>query len=206
MPCEVITPPRRRSTAGPDLDPRRRLGHRDLAPPRARSPAGGWPPARGASSSPSTTAWPPSTRSRPRSTTATAAIALGRRARGRVGGDPARVAVGGDSAGGNLGAAVATRRATRASRRRFQLLVYPATDLTVLALRRIDRERATATSSPRRRWSGSRATTSDGADAEGPPLHRRSTPTIRPRRSRRRSSSPPSSTRCATRARPTPPG
>jgi acetyl esterase len=46
------------------------------------------------------------------------------------GGDPRSVAVGGDSAGGNLAAVVA--QVTRADARRpvFQLLVYPATDLT----------------------------------------------------------------------------
>lgn len=49
---------------------------------------------------------------------------------GRFGIDPARVAVGGDSAGGNLSAVVA--QALRADARRpvFQALVYPATDMT----------------------------------------------------------------------------
>ena len=44
--------------------------------------------------------------------------------------DPARVAVGGDSAGGNLAAVVALALRDDARRPAFQLLVYPATDLT----------------------------------------------------------------------------
>jgi acetyl esterase len=47
-----------------------------------------------------------------------------------LGGDPARVAVGGDSAGGNLAAVVALETRADAVRPMFQLLVYPATDLT----------------------------------------------------------------------------
>jgi acetyl esterase len=49
---------------------------------------------------------------------------------GEIGGDPSRIAVGGDSAGGNLSAAVSQQ--TLASGTRvpdFQLLIYPATDL-----------------------------------------------------------------------------
>ena len=45
------------------------------------------------------------------------------------GADARRLAVGGDSAGGNLAAVVPQRRATVAARRIvFQLLIYPATD------------------------------------------------------------------------------
>ncbi|WP_246081533.1 alpha/beta hydrolase [Nocardioides litoris] len=47
---------------------------------------------------------------------------------GEVGADPARLAVGGDSAGGNLAAAVANAAAREGLPLAFQLLVYPATD------------------------------------------------------------------------------
>ncbi len=46
------------------------------------------------------------------------------------GGDPRAVAVGGDSAGGNLAAVVAQETRSDPVRPVFQLLVYPATDLT----------------------------------------------------------------------------
>jgi acetyl esterase len=45
-----------------------------------------------------------------------------------IGGDPTRVAVGGDSAGGNLSAVVALEFGPRL---RYQVLVYPATDLSL---------------------------------------------------------------------------
>jgi acetyl esterase len=49
-----------------------------------------------------------------------------------LGGDPARLAVGGDSAGGNLSALLAVRaRDNGGPALRYQLLVYPATDLTM---------------------------------------------------------------------------
>jgi acetyl esterase len=48
-----------------------------------------------------------------------------------LGGDPARIAVGGDSAGGNLAAVMAIRARDAGLSLRGQLLVYPATDLTL---------------------------------------------------------------------------
>jgi acetyl esterase len=48
-----------------------------------------------------------------------------------IGGDPHRLAVGGDSAGGNLAALVAVRARDAGLTLRHQLLVYPATDLTM---------------------------------------------------------------------------
>jgi acetyl esterase len=47
-----------------------------------------------------------------------------------IGGDPSRLAVGGDSAGGNLSAAVAQQTVAKGARAPdFQLLIYPVTDL-----------------------------------------------------------------------------
>jgi len=51
-----------------------------------------------------------------------------------LGCDPARIAIGGESAGGNLAAAVTLRRASRSeSQPLFQLLIHPATDLRGVA-------------------------------------------------------------------------
>jgi acetyl esterase len=48
-----------------------------------------------------------------------------------VGGDSSRIALGGDSAGGNLSAVTALHARDNGIPLRFQLLVYPATDLTM---------------------------------------------------------------------------
>lgn len=47
----------------------------------------------------------------------------------QIGGDPARVAVAGDSAGGNLAAAVALRARDEGLRLAFQLLIYPCIEI-----------------------------------------------------------------------------
>jgi acetyl esterase len=47
-----------------------------------------------------------------------------------LGADPERLAVGGDSAGGNLAAVTAIEAARAGLPMRFQLLIYPATDMT----------------------------------------------------------------------------
>jgi len=50
-----------------------------------------------------------------------------------LGGDPSRIAVGGDSAGGNLSAVVAVQARDEGLSLRYQLLVYPVTDCTMSA-------------------------------------------------------------------------
>ena len=91
-----------------------------------------------------------------------------------LGVDASRVAVGGDSAGGNLAACLCQRvRDDFGPDIDFQLLVYPVTDCTLLAAPRWTRT-PRATSSPRPRWSGSWATTSATATRRTPsvsPLH-----------------------------------
>lgn len=57
-----------------------------------------------------------------------------------IGGDPTKIAVAGDSAGGNLSAAVARRMASDATRRlRLQLLIYPICDAANLSGGSMDR-------------------------------------------------------------------
>jgi acetyl esterase len=63
---------------------------------------------------------------------ATAALEWARREARDLGCDPVRIALGGESAGANLAAALTLRlRDTQRSQPSFQLLVHPATDLTL---------------------------------------------------------------------------
>ena len=77
----------------------------------------------------------------------------------QLGGDPARVALGGDSAGGNLAAAPASWRAKSTFRPpSFQLLVYPVTDFEFTTA--VDgRQRESGTDSRRNTCAGSSITT-----------------------------------------------
>ena len=118
----------RRPAAAPGLLPRRRLGARRPRvarqplpePPQRRRDARCWR---------STIVSRPSTGSLPRWTTATPRRAWAVANAATLGCDPKRVAVGGDSAGGNLTAVVAQLARDRGTPSlRFQLLVYPATD------------------------------------------------------------------------------
>ncbi len=72
-----------------------------------------------------------------------------------LGGDPSRVAVGGDSAGGNLAAVVSQQLRGRLA---FQLLVYPATD-AAMTTPSCTAERRGLPAHAMRRWSGSTGTT-----------------------------------------------
>ena len=76
---------------------------------------------------PSTTGWPPSILSRPGWTTAWAALQWTAEHAAELGGDPARIAVAGDSAGGNFAAVIAQRaRDEGGPALAFQLLWYPS--------------------------------------------------------------------------------
>ncbi len=93
--------------------------------------AASWPTDRAARWWRSTTAWAPSTAFRPRSTIASPPRAGCASMRANSASMRTRLAVGGDSAGGNLAAVVAlASRATPADDPpiAFQLLIYPATD------------------------------------------------------------------------------
>ena len=117
-----------------------------------------------------------------------------------LGADPKRLAVGGDSAGGNLAAVVAQlARDNGGPAIRFQLLIYPADDFT---LRSYVDETPRATCSPRRRCVVlGHYLPSTAAARDRPP--RRYAPQLI-RACRRRWCARRSSIRCATRARPTP--
>ena len=134
-------------------------------------------------------------------TTARGAALAGRGNGGQLGIDPSRIAVGGTSAGANLAAALtlAGREAASADLR-LQVLVYPRVALRVghrIDARRASRPSTGATSSWC--WSHYLAPRHDGENSLASPLLARA-----PADCRRRSSSPPSTTRSATRASSTP--
>ena len=124
------------------------------------------------------------------------------------GGDAKRLGVAGDSAGGNLAAATAIACRDAGIKLAAQLLVYPVTDVA-RELRRRDRERAlsVARRKCRRLFPVARRDgmvlrplsrrQGHGADWRVSPLRAKALPG-----SRRPSSAPPGSIRCATRARP----
>ena len=166
-------------------------------------PAGSWPSGAASGCCRSTTGSRPSTPSPRRTTTRWRRTAGWSSTPTSLGADPARLGVGGDSAGGT------PRRHHRdRGRARGAAAGVPAADLPRHGHDDGDREpaavRARASTSPTSSWTSPRTTTSPTptrwADPEASPLLRRAA-----RRAwRRRTSRPPASTRCATRARPTP--
>ena len=116
-----------------------------------------------------------------------------------------RIAVGGDSAGGNLAAAVTllARKARRRADPRAQLLVYPNTDhgSTTPSATAYDQPWMFNRHSVDWYWDHYLADPADGADPLASPLREPDLSGLP-----RRWSSPPSTTRCATRPRRTPYG
>ena len=113
--------------AGRDVLPRRRLGGRRPGHLRRRR-AAAMPSAAAPSWCRSTTGWHPSTPIPRPSTTSGRRRSGWPRTAAELGGDPNRLAVAGDSAGGNLAAVVAQlARDAGGPPIRFQLLWYPAT-------------------------------------------------------------------------------
>jgi acetyl esterase len=119
-----------------------------------------------------------------------------------LGGDPARVAIGGDSAGGNLTATVALRaRDEGGPRFTHQLLIYPVTDATFDTPSYRDNADGYFLTKNAMVWFWNHYLRAD-EDRDNPyasPLRARSLAGLPPR-----PSSPPSSIRCATRASSTP--
>jgi acetyl esterase len=119
-----------------------------------------------------------------------------------LGGDPARIAVAGDSAGGNLAAVMAQQaRDAGGPGLCFQLLVYPVTEHEFERPSWTENATGYFLTTEAMRWFFFHylRTADDGADPRVSPMRARDLAGLR-----RRSSSPPSSTRCATRAWRTP--